>query len=139
MRKLLMLAMAAALLIPAVALGQTGYDSIGISLDHVDGLIGGDSIQVGRSVTFVFRLTYMPGDGSKIGASSNGFQVYEKNGGNFFPPVPDTLASFGWGGFYDLGFFMGGFSIDGMGGRYSRIWRGSYCPRYSGRHRWQCV
>ncbi|MFH1373579.1 MAG: dockerin type I repeat-containing protein [bacterium] len=89
-----------------------------ITLDQVNNVSGGDTvitdgyIPVGDTVRFTFRLTYTDGT-SKLGGSSNGFEVYEENGGDFFPIVCDTLP-IGWDAWYEM-FFFSSFSVDGMG------------------------
>ena len=89
-----------------------------ITLDHVTNVTGGDTvitdgyIPVGDTARFVFRFTYQDGT-VNIGASSNGFEVYEQNGGDFFPIVYDTLP-IGWDAWYEM-FFFSSFSVDGMG------------------------
>ncbi|MFH1374605.1 MAG: hypothetical protein ABII79_12495, partial [bacterium] len=98
----------------ALSFPVSSYGTMEITLDHVDGLIGGDSIEVGRPVRLVFRWTYMSGDGFKIGASCNAFRVYEKNGGDFYPPVHDTVTGFGWASWYTIVSF-GCYSCDGAG------------------------
>ncbi|MFH1375040.1 MAG: hypothetical protein ABII79_14750, partial [bacterium] len=90
-----------------------------ITLDKVTNNSGGDSvitdgyIPVGDTAKFTLRLTYE--DGTKnIGAIANGFQVYEKNAGNFFPITRDTVSGSGLGSRLNA-IFINDFSISGTG------------------------
>ncbi len=86
-----------------------------ITLDHVDGIWAGDTVVASSPIRCVFRLTYMPGDTSRITGSANGFRVYERYGGNFYPVTGDTLPHFSWSAKYDGGFFINTFSVTGTG------------------------
>ena len=89
-----------------------------ITLDNMTGLYAGDSVIMGESVRWNFRLTYTPGDGSAITGSTNGFEVYTHLGGaytdNFTAITYDTFP-WGWPSLYDLLFNFNEFSIDGLG------------------------
>ncbi|MFH1373578.1 MAG: hypothetical protein ABII79_07280 [bacterium] len=90
-----------------------------ITLDHVANVTGSDTvitdgyIPVGDTARFVFRWTYQ--DGTKnLGASANGFQVYEKNNGTFFPITYDTVSGCGLGSRFNA-VFINDFSVSGTG------------------------
>jgi len=91
-----------------------------ITLDNMTGLHSGDSVIMDESVRWEFRFTYTPGDGSVIGGSTNGFEVYTHLGGaytdNFTAIVYDTFP-WGWPDLYDLtgGLVLSDFSVDGVG------------------------
>jgi len=93
---------------------------ITLTLDNMTGLYDGDSVIMGASVRWNFRLTYTPGDGSAILASTNGFRVWTHSGGTYtdnFSAI--TYDSFPWGWFMIYlstgGLVMSPFSIDGLG------------------------
>ena len=88
-----------------------------IVLDDVTNLLGGptsDTIGAGKTARFTFRLTNA--GGQNLFGMTNGFVVYEKNGGNFYPITGDTLASVGFKDRFDLVFMIQTYSTDGMGG-----------------------
>jgi len=107
------------LLAPLVILvPRPGYGATVIILDHIDGLIVGDTVFAGNTVGFVHRLTYTPGDGSSITGFTNGFKVWTHRNGvytdNFSPITLDTL-SIEWSRLYPGGIFINGFGVDGFG------------------------
>ncbi|MFH1374700.1 MAG: T9SS type A sorting domain-containing protein [bacterium] len=91
-----------------------------ITLDAVTNSNGGDSaitggwFPVGDTIKFTYRWTYE--DGTKvIGASSNGFQVYEATrGANFYMIEFDTVSGCGLGSRYNF-FSFNDFSVSGTG------------------------
>jgi hypothetical protein len=89
-----------------------------ITLDNMTGLYAGDSVIMGESVRWNFRLTYTPGNGLDVTGSTNGFEVYTHLGGaytdNFTAITYDTF-SLGWPDMFDLVFNIMTFSIDGVG------------------------
>ncbi len=90
-----------------------------ITLDAVtnsnggDSAITGNSIPAGDTIKFTFRWTYEDGTVT-IGASSNAFEVYEKNDGNFFQITWDTVSGSGLGSRFNS-FFFQDFSVSGTG------------------------
>ncbi|MDF1545830.1 MAG: putative Ig domain-containing protein, partial [bacterium] len=63
------------ILISGTVMGQAeGY----ISLDHVDGTLPGDSVQVGSNLTFHLRLTN--NSGGTVTGFTNGFMLYSPDG-----------------------------------------------------------
>ncbi|MFH1374606.1 MAG: T9SS type A sorting domain-containing protein [bacterium] len=108
--KISFLAVILALGFPVSSFGATE-----ITLDSVSGHIGGDTVLAGYPLKFILRLTYTPGDSSKIAGISNGFEVYEKHGGNFYPALGDTIPAFQWGDVLDAGFYINMFSMTGTG------------------------
>lgn len=94
-----------------------------IVLDHMTGLVGGDTVQAGTSVKFTFRLTYTPGTGDSIIGSTNGFKVWTYNSiaspatpGYFTPITYDTLTvSPTWAIMYAGGIYLSPFGVDGQG------------------------
>jgi hypothetical protein len=83
-----------------------------ITLDHVDGLSGKDSVLAGAQITFYIRLDNTTGD--TISGFTNGFRVYSPDGARWEPITWDT-ASIGWDTIYDGGIFFNPFSVDGVG------------------------
>ena len=91
-----------------------------VTLDNMTGLYAGDSVKMGESVRWEFRLTYTPGDGSAIEGSTNGFEVYTHLGGTYtdnFTAITYDTFSWGWPSIFDLtgGLIFNPFSIDGVG------------------------
>ena len=95
-----------------LAQGATEVTLSGITPDPG---FAGDTIRMGETYTFTFELNYTPGDGYKIGASTNGFKTYRTDGGSYYPIVGDSVDAFDWGQKYDLGFFVKYFSATGTG------------------------
>ncbi len=88
-----------------------------IVLDDVTNILGSptsDTIEAGGITRFTFRLTNTAGLDTIYGMS-NGFEVYEKNGGNYYPITGDTLASVGFKNRFDLGFWIQTYSATGSG------------------------
>jgi type IX secretion system substrate protein len=81
-----------------------------IVIDNISPAINGDTLNAGVTYTFNFRFTYETGS-NFLGGQSNGFIVYEKNGGNFIPVSGDTLLN-GWS--FSL-FGVSLFGVDGIG------------------------
>lgn len=90
------------------AQGQTGS----ISLDHVDGIMGTDSIAAFEPITFYLRVTNNLG--VPIGGWANGFRVYSPDGAIWSPITYDT-ANVGWVYMADGGVFLRPYSVDGSG------------------------
>ncbi|MBU8933357.1 MAG: PQQ-binding-like beta-propeller repeat protein [candidate division Zixibacteria bacterium] len=86
----------------------------GLSLDHVDGFSAPDQIESNTPINFHIRATYQPGNGSYVGAFSNGFRVYSPDGATWQPLTWDT-ANIGWSNRFDLGFWVGEHSVNGSG------------------------
>jgi len=93
------------LLISSSALGT------GISLEHVDGLLAPDTIQVDREIVFYLHITN--GDDAAAGIT-NGYRVYSPDGATWTSTLPDTIGTLG-GAQFDGGFFLNKYSDDGMG------------------------
>ena len=87
-----------------------------IVLDEVTGLWAGDTVLVGDSVTFTFRLTNTDGNG--IRGMTNGFRVWTHKYGtytnNFGFVAGDTLP-LGWDDMFSTIFAILTFSVDGVG------------------------
>ncbi len=115
MKRLSFLIVFASLMLFSFGLAQAATE---ITLDNMTGLHGGDSVIMGESVRWDFRLNYTPGDGSRITGSTNGFEVYTVLNGaytdNFTAITYDTFP-WNWKSLYDLVFTIGKFSIDGLG------------------------
>ena len=102
-----------------LALGPA-QGAIEIVLDNMTGLYAGDTVYADSAVRWNFRWTYTPGDGSNIGSSSNGFQVWTHSGGaytNNFTAITYDSFPWDWPSLYDAtqGLIFNPFSIDGAG------------------------
>ncbi len=104
--RVLRMMVAGAMLLAATAFGQS------VSVDHVDGLVGGSSIGTGRAVVFHLRVSN-PSDTSFDGIA-NGFRVYSPNGATWSATHHDTTGTLGMTQF-DGGVFLPKFSADGQG------------------------
>ena len=86
-----------------------------ITLDHVDGLHGGNPLELVADgttpIVFYIRVT---GDGDAHGGLTNGFRVYSTDGATWTTTVHDTLGTLGRAQF-DGGFFLYAYSVDGSG------------------------
>jgi hypothetical protein len=83
-----------------------------ISLDHVDGLYGPNSVQTGVLITFYIRFRNNTGD--TLTGSTNGFRVYSPDNAQWQPITWDPVYP-GLDTLYDLGVFFRPFGIDGSG------------------------
>ena len=86
-----------------------------IVLDHVQGLLGSDSIPTGTEVTFFLRMVTT----STFTGLTNGFRIYSPTGANWTTTVADATLDFGslsglWGGF-DLVRSIRRFGVTGSG------------------------
>ncbi len=92
------------------------YSASGFVLDEATGLWASDTVVVGRSVTFTFRLTNT--DGSRIAAFTNGFRMWTQREDaytdNYEPITYDTLPLV-WRVRFDLVFGIYPHSVDGLG------------------------
>jgi len=102
----LLIATALTMLLIGQAHGQS------ISVDHVDGLVGGSSIGTGSAVVFHLRLSN-PSDISFDGLA-NGFRVYSPDGATWSATHLDTTGTLGMTQF-DGGVFLPKFSANGQG------------------------
>jgi hypothetical protein len=94
------------------------YGATEITLDHVEGLFDGDPVVAGDTVRFVHRLTYTPGDGSRIHGATNGFKVWTHRNGAYtdsFTPIAFDTLPIGWDWIFTGGIFLMAFGVDGMG------------------------
>ncbi|HOP07687.1 MAG TPA: thrombospondin type 3 repeat-containing protein [candidate division Zixibacteria bacterium] len=83
-------------LIPITTAGQT------ITLDHFDGVIYDNILQVDTTVSFYFRYT----TGSEsIGGIVNGYRIYSPDGASWTTSEIDTVGELG-GAMLDLGVFL---------------------------------
>jgi len=93
------------------------YGATEITLDHIDGLFGSDTVFAGDTVRFVHRLTYTPGDGSAIICFTNGFKVWTHRNGaytNSFAPIEFDSLPLNWRDLYEaFGIYSHG--VDGVG------------------------
>ncbi len=93
----------------------TSFGATAITLDDVTNLIGGDTVEAGKTIRFTIRFTYTPGTGMAINSFSNGFQVYTAKSdadpltaGYFDPAVIDTFSiTPTWETMFDMGVFLG--------------------------------
>ncbi len=128
MRQWLLATVAAALMLPMTTVAESS-----ITLDNVvpTGVLGdSNTIMPGTRVQFILRITYTPGDGSKVTGFTNGFSVGTYRNGLFtdsFDPLnvgvtncmDDTCwwpySSGPWCAMWDLTCGVGWFSVDGVG------------------------
>lgn len=82
-----------------------------LSLDHVTGLHGPDTVLVNQDITFYIRVT---SDADSHAGITNGFNVYSPEGATWTTLVGDTLQ-LGWDQLFDLTFAINHNSITGSG------------------------
>ncbi len=101
--------------ISAMLISEPVYSASEIVLDQVSPRYSGDTILMGCSVDFIFRLTNT--DGNTIAAFTNGFRVWTHKHGaytnNFAPVTLDTLP-LGWDSMVDY-FHLYRQGCDGLG------------------------
>ncbi len=105
-RTVLLIATALTMLLIGQAHGQS------ISVDHVDGLVGGSSMGTGCAVVFHLRVSN-PSD-TNFDGIANGFRVYSQDGATWSATHHDTTGTLGMTQF-DGGVFLPKFSADGQG------------------------
>ncbi len=105
-RTVLLIAIALTMLLIGQAHGQS------ISLNHVDGLVGGSSIGTGSAVVFHLRVSN-PTD-TNFDGIANGFRIYSPDGATWSATHHDTTGTLGMTQF-DGGVFLPKFSADGQG------------------------
>ncbi|HOP07941.1 MAG TPA: hypothetical protein PLF13_11700 [candidate division Zixibacteria bacterium] len=91
----------------ASAFGQNA-----VTLDHVDGLSGNNTLAVGSEISFYFRLTN--NTGFDIMGATNGFRVYSPDGAEWQSLTTDS-AAIGWEEIFDGGLFFTPRSVTGNG------------------------
>ncbi len=81
-----------------------------LSVDHIDGLNAGNTLDLGVPVIYYIRVT---GDGNNHGGITNGFRIYSEDGATWTTVVGDTI---GIGKtIFDGGFFINYADTNGSG------------------------
>ncbi len=88
-------------------------EAVSISIDHVDGMWGTDSVLSSRPVIFHVRLTN-DDMGAPVAGHTNGFRLYSPDGAVWSPAVGDTV-SLGWPNIFDLVWEIMPYSTTGAG------------------------